>query len=91
MTRSILPIWPDSRIERALRWLLRVMLVVLLVGALLGRDLQASLVFATCLLAHGLLYYLIPRLWPVAWRTWLVTLLDLILVGLAYYFSLVLI
>ncbi|MGD8794703.1 MAG: GAF domain-containing protein, partial [Anaerolineae bacterium] len=83
-----------GRIERALRWLLRAMLGVLFIVALLGGEFQNALVFAACLLAHGLLYYFIPRLLPrrrsdtpLVSEATLFTCLDLLLVGLAFYLT----
>ena len=88
--------WLDSRIERALLWLVRIILAILALSALLRSDYRDSLVLAGVLVAHVVAYYVISRL-GAGWlsrlaledvpRRWLATLVDLALAGSAFYLT----
>ena len=76
----------DSRIGRALLWLVRVLLGILAISALLrGGDqgLRDGLVLLGVLVAHIVAHYAVRRLdFP-----WLATGVDLVLAGLAFYLT----
>ena len=79
--------WLESRIERALLWFQRIILFVLLVFALLRGGFLEALAVAAILIIHGAVYWAASRMKPVAWRQWAITLVDLVLGGLAFYLT----
>ena len=79
--------WHESQIERALLWFLRILLAVLLVSALLRSQLIEALVLGGVLLVHGLVYYVARRTPRGPGRLWIVTLADIVLIGLAFYLT----
>ncbi len=79
--------WLDSRIERVLLWLLRVVLLLLLIGAMLRGDFGGALALAGMLAVHGVIYWAMSRMPASAWRRWSITLTDIALAGLAFYLA----
>jgi PAS domain S-box-containing protein len=68
-----------------LLWLLRVALFLLVIGALLRKDLMAAFALAGMLVVHGVIYWAEPRIAAPVWRRWGITLADIALAGLAFY------
>lgn len=87
MRVSVVSTWQESRLGRVLVWLLRASLFLLLVAALLRGDFSRALGIAGMLATHGVVYWAASRMSPSAWRRWGVTLADLALAGLAFYFA----
>ncbi len=75
----------DSRIEQALTWLLRVILLFLLVSSLVTGSLQQALAMAAILAVHAVVYVGAARLSRPELRVWSITLADILLTTLAFY------
>lgn len=80
-----LSIWLKSRIERALLWFLRLILILLLVVALLRGEFLEALALGAILVIHGVIYLVAPRIEHPHLRRWGVILMDIVLAGLAFY------
>jgi PAS domain S-box-containing protein len=78
---------PKSRIELALVWLQRIILVFLLVVALVQRELAPALAVLIILGLHIAAYLVTPRIAWRAWRGWGITLVDVGLGALAFYLT----
>ncbi|MCL7452179.1 MAG: GAF domain-containing protein [Anaerolineae bacterium] len=79
--------WLESQIERALLWFLRILLGVLLASALLRTQFLDALVLGGVLLVHAVLYALAPRILRGTARTWVVSILDVALISVAFYLT----
>jgi PAS domain S-box-containing protein len=77
--------WLGNRIEQALLWLLRAVLLLLLIEALLGGQVLRALALGGVLAVHTAVHWAAPRVQVSAWRPWGMALTDIILMGLAYY------
>ncbi len=77
----------ESRVERALLWFLRLLLLLLVLGALLGGEFAEALVLLALLAAHTAAYLLVPRLSAVRWQRWTRILVDIVSAGVAFYMS----
>ena len=79
--------WPESRIERALVWLLRTILFLLAIWALVRGEYANAAIVAVMLALHGAAYLVAPRVEPATLRRWLLTLVDIIFGSLAFYLT----
>ncbi len=86
--------WFDSQIERALGWLVRVVLALLAIAALLRADYRDALVLSGVLVLHVLGHQVTSRLDAASRagtalaaipKKWVATLLDLVLAGTTFY------
>jgi PAS domain S-box-containing protein len=79
--------WLEGQIERALLWFLRILLVVLLVSTLLRSQFVDALVLGGVLLVHALVYYVAPRMPRGPGRLWIVSVVDIVLISLAFHLT----
>ncbi len=80
---------PEStnRIEKALLWVLRLVMVFVLITAWLAQDTALVLSVLAVLVVHAVIYLSAPHLVRAEWRPWLLTVVDMALVGLTFYLS----
>lgn len=87
MSGHDLPVWLESRIERALLWFLRAALFLLLSAALVRREFFQALALAGILAVHAAAYLTAPRLELGRWKGGAFTLLDILLGTAAFYLT----
>ena len=79
--------WSESRIERVLVWFLRLVLHFLLIAALLSGEFSRALVLAVLLALHIVVYLAVLQSRSSKWGCWGITLADIVVSGMAFYFS----
>jgi len=87
MSRSELSAWTENRIEKALLWLLRLVLVFLLISALVDGETWQAFFVAVALAIHAAAYLGAARVRSAEVRRWGLTLVDVVLAGLLFYLT----
>ena len=78
-------VWQENRIEQVWVWFLRLVLLLLPVGAAIRGDYSQALWLALILAGHVGVHLVVPRLLRPVWQRWALSLADIVLAGLAFY------
>ncbi len=85
MSNSDSNTWQENRLEQVLTWFLRLALLYLLLRSVIGWDLTQTVLLMLIIAGHAAAYLVVPRLLPEASTRWVLSLVDIVLAGLAFY------